>query len=297
MQEPVTPVVNADSLCRSYWKFHQDKGPVITEVFSFLPDGAIRGHDSDGERFWVLEDGVVSLLDRDHKPALVFDAVQTIEGRLVLSGHHIRAPKLTFCLTQQAQRPLFGTTRQDLKAEIERFGWEIGDHTYGTPSFLERGRAKFIAGKYCSIAAGVVICLGDHRTDTFTTYPFQALRSFWQNVPKDVADHVSKGDVVLGNDVWVGTRAFIGSGVTIGDGAVIGAHAVVTKDVPPYAVVAGNPARVLRHRFDDATIAALLEAAWWNLPDEAVDALIPLLMANDVATLLRKIKDLRSSAS
>jgi hypothetical protein len=98
----------------------------------------------------------------------------------------------------------------------------------------------------------------------------------------DVADHNTRGDVVIGNDVWIGINAFIGSGLTIGDGAVIGAHAVVTRDVPPYAVAGGNPARVIRHRFAEAQIEALLAIRWWDWPDQVVDRYLPLIMSPDI---------------
>jgi len=115
-------------------------------------------------------------------------------------------------------------------------------------------------GNYCSIAEGVrFIASCDHRIDLVSTFPFS---------PKH---HFSKGDIIVGNDVWIGMNAIILSGVTIGDGAVIGAGAVVTKDVKPYAVVAGNPAKIRKYRFNQKQIARLLEIKWWDWPVQEVD--------------------------
>jgi lipopolysaccharide biosynthesis protein len=102
--------------------------------------------------------------------------------------------------------------------------------------------------------------------------------------------HASRGDVVIGHDVWLGSGCMILSGVTVGHGAVVAARAVVTRDVPPYAIVAGNPARVVRHRFDAATVAALVAAAWWDRPHDTVTRLVPLLQSGRIADLLAALR-------
>ncbi len=150
----------------------------------------------------------------------------------------------------------------------------IGRHTYGiAPRNLVRptAAAPITIGAFCSFGPDVLIFgQADHPTHLASTFPFRAklLRPEAPNT-----DAVTRGGVSIGNDVWVGARAIILSGVTVGDGAVIGAGAVVPRDVPPYAVVAGNPARVLRVRFDEQTIAALLALRWWTWPDERIAAL------------------------
>ncbi len=150
----------------------------------------------------------------------------------------------------------------------------VGRHSYGlAPRNLVRPteRAPISIGAFCSIGPDVLIFgEADHPTDLPSTFPLRTklLRPDAGNV-----DAVTRGGVTIGNDVWIGARAIILSGVTVGDGAVIGAGAVVPRDVPPYAIVAGNPARLLRHRFDDATIGALLSLRWWDWPDERIAAL------------------------
>jgi acetyltransferase-like isoleucine patch superfamily enzyme len=148
----------------------------------------------------------------------------------------------------------------------------VGDHTYGFPNIYSWGDdTKLHIGKYCSIAEGVVIVLGgEHRMDWVTTFPFSALARDWPPA-KQIKGHPStKGDVVIGNDVWIGQGALILSGVTIGDGAVIGAGSVVTKDVKDYAIAAGNPAKFVKFRFDQATRIGLKKLLWWNWSDEKV---------------------------
>ncbi|MCB8873624.1 CatB-related O-acetyltransferase [Acidisoma silvae] len=154
--------------------------------------------------------------------------------------------------------------------------------------------SRFSIGKYCSIAGGVIISLGNHRTDTFTTYPFKSLKSEWKNIPDNINDHSTKGDVCIGNDVWIGSGAFIGSGVSIGDGAVIGAKAVVVKDVPAYGIAVGNPARVARSRFDQNTIERLLNIRWWELPHDSVESIIPALMSKNSSIILDEFERIRS---
>jgi acetyltransferase-like isoleucine patch superfamily enzyme len=177
-----------------------------------------------------------------------------------------------------------------------RYGFDIGLYSYGRPKvrFPESGR-KLTIGRFCSIADKVEILLGgNHRTDWATTYPFSALLELWPSAPKTQDHHTSRGDVTIGSDVWLGSGAIILSGVTIGHGAVVAAGALVTKDVPPYAIIGGNPAQVIRCRFDEATVAALLETAWWDLPREQVAGLIPLLQSEQIGELVDAVRALRA---
>ena len=171
----------------------------------------------------------------------------------------------------------------------ERFPqYEIGKHSYGTDlrvyAWNEGSTLKI--GAYCSIANGVEILLGGHhRTDWVTTYPFNAL---WPSARQFKGHPWSKGDVVIGNDVWIGSGALILSGVTIGDGAVVAARTVVTEDVAPYTIVAGNPARLIKKRYDDDTIGRLLRVRWWDWDEGKIQDFMPLMLSNDVAGFLNK---------
>ncbi|MFZ3452664.1 CatB-related O-acetyltransferase [Arthrobacter sp. 7Tela_A1] len=182
-------------------------------------------------------------------------------------------------------------TRTTLAESIAKFGWEIGDHTYGRPTVFER-TARLRIGKFCSIAAGVEIALGNHRTDSVSSYPFGTLGKWWPSAT-GISDHSSRGDVVIGNDVWIGASSFISSGVTVGHGAVIGAHAVVTKDVAPYSVVGGNPAKVIKYRFDPEVIEQLLEISWWDWTDEIIDAHLPLMLRGSVTDFIAEAQALK----
>jgi virginiamycin A acetyltransferase len=160
----------------------------------------------------------------------------------------------------------------------------IGAYTYGRPKvrFAVSG-SNLSIGRYCSIADGVEIMLGgNHRTEWVTTYPFPALPRLWPESVGLDGSHVSRGDIVIGHDVWLGSQSLILSGVTIGHGAVVAARAVVTKNVPPYAIVAGNPARVVRYRMSEERIAALLRSEWWLLPEAEVRRLIPTLLSERI---------------
>lgn len=132
---------------------------------------------------------------------------------------------------------------------------------------------RLIVGKFCSIACGVKFLFNsaNHTLSSLSTYPFPIFFEEWGTEKKDVAEAWdNKGDIVVGNDVWIGYEAVILSGVTIGDGAVIGARAVVTKDVPPYTIVAGIPAKTIRKRFPDEVIFKLLGLKWWDWPAEKI---------------------------
>jgi acetyltransferase-like isoleucine patch superfamily enzyme len=168
----------------------------------------------------------------------------------------------------------------------------IGAHSYGRPKlrFPESG-ARLVIGRYGSIADRVEILLGgNHRLDWATTYPFPALPGLWPEAAGLTGHAVSRGDVIIGHDVWLGSQCMVMSGVTIGHGAVVAARAVVTRDVPPYAIVAGNPARIVRLRFDEARIAALIETAWWARPRAEIERLIPLLLSERIDDLLEALK-------
>ncbi len=159
----------------------------------------------------------------------------------------------------------------------------IDKYTYGVPKvyFGKLEKTKLIIGKFCSIAPNrVIIMLGGlHRTDWVSTYPFNVFYKEFKHI-KGIP--FSKGDVKIGNDVWIGLDAVILSGITIGDGAVIGANSLVTKDVPPYAIVGGDPAKILRYRFDEKTIQKLLEIKWWDWSLVYIKKAIPYILDNDL---------------
>ena len=147
---------------------------------------------------------------------------------------------------------------------------------------------KLIIGKFCAIARGVKFIMngGNHQIANFTAYPFSIFGNGWEKSADETFPY--KGDTVIGNDVWIGYEALIMPGVKVGDGAVIAAKAVVTKDVAPYTIVAGNPAKLIRKRFDDEVIQTLLELQWWNWDNRKISESIPILCSDNI----QAIKDL-----
>jgi acetyltransferase-like isoleucine patch superfamily enzyme/acyl carrier protein len=181
--------------------------------------------------------------------------------------------------------------RRQLAYYVVQHGFEIGDYSHGWPDVRTFG-AKLKVGKYCSFAKGSTFVLGgQHPSKAVTTFSLESV--FGGKMPASREE--SRGDIVVGSDVWVASNALVLSGVTIGDGAVVGMGAVVLADVPPYAIVFGNPARIVAKRFSDEEITELLELRWWDLDFEQVAALRPLLEESDVSAFLiacRKIRGL-----
>lgn len=182
----------------------------------------------------------------------------------------------------------------------------IGDYTYyddrDNPTGFEQNNILFnypefgdrlIIGKFCQIASGAKFIMGpaNHRISSVTTYPFSVFGGRWsEQTPPHLSQLPFKGDIVVGNDVWIGRESVIMPGVKIGDGSIIGAYAVVTRDVPPYCVVGGNPARFIKKRFHDELIQILLELKWWDFPEEKLVEFLPLLCDPDLENVQQRLK-------
>lgn len=150
---------------------------------------------------------------------------------------------------------------------------------------------KLIIGKFCQIAAGVTFVMNgaNHQMNAVSTYPFYVMDG-WDKEAPPLADLPIRGNTVIGSDVWIGQNATILPGVHIGDGAIIGLGSVVGSDVEPYTIVAGNPARPIRRRFDDEMIGLLEQFRWWDKPIDEINALIPLLTSGDTESVRAAIK-------
>jgi len=190
-----------------------------------------------------------------------------------------------------------------LKSIITRDNIEVGDYTiyndfYNDPKDFEKNNVlyqypinndKLIIGKFCSIAckAKFLMTSGNHTMKSLSTYTFPIFYEEWGLDISHIADAWdNKGDIVIGNDVWIGYDAIIMSGVKIGDGAIIGTRAIVTKDVPPYTIVGGVPAKVIKKRFSDNVILKLLEIKWWNWSYEKIQANIKYIQSGNINKLV-----------
>lgn len=152
------------------------------------------------------------------------------------------------------------------------------------------GPDKLIIGKFCALATGVKFIMSgaNHKMDAVSTFPFPIMGGAWAAHMELLMNLPHKGDTVVGHDVWIGYDALIMPGARIGDGAIVAARSVVTEDVPPYAIVGGNPAKVIKMRFSDEVIAELLSIAWWHWQVEKITQNIDALMRVDVTALRGK---------
>ena len=188
-----------------------------------------------------------------------------------------------------------------IKPTIKNPNIIVGDFSYIADSDFEShvthlyewNGDKLVIGKFCQIAAGVEFVMNgaNHQMNAVSTFPFYTLEG-WEMSPPCVADMQLRGDTVIGNDVWIGQNAVILPGVHIGDGAIIGANSVVGRNIEPYTVVAGNPARQIRKRFDDDFIELLEKFKWWDKSIEEINSLIPVLTCSDIDSVKVKIREL-----
>ena len=188
-----------------------------------------------------------------------------------------------------------------LRPLVDAANVEIGDFTYyddpdGPEHFVDKCVLhhydfigdRLVIGRFCAIAEGARFIMNgaNHAMSGFSTYPFNIFGHGWEEgFDPQSWERELRGDTVIGNDVWIGMEAIILPGVTVGDGAIIGARAVVAADVPAYAIVAGNPAHVIKRRFDDRTIERLQAIAWWNWPVEKIGDNLDAIRGADLARL------------
>ena len=164
-----------------------------------------------------------------------------------------------------------------------------GKYTYGTPTIhWKNNNASLIVGNFCSISENVNIYLGgNHRKDWVTTYPFGHINQSTFNSFNGVGHPSTKGDVIIGNDVWIGNNVTIMSGVTIGDGVIIANNSHVIKNIEPYSLVGGNPAKLINYRFTAEQIEKLLQIKWWYLDDKKINKFTPLLCNNNIDKFIK----------
>lgn len=184
----------------------------------------------------------------------------------------------------------FSHQQEEFKKRYPKY--KIGFASYGMPTVHSyHDTAVLNIGSYCSIASNVQIFLGgQHRVDWVSTYPFPMFFRMDSKFKEQCLLSDSKGDVIIGNDVWLCANCTILSGVTIGHGAVIANGTMVSRDVEPYAVMAGNPAKLVKWRFDESTRKTLLESAWWDWAEDEIKAVMPKLCNNNLNDFLNYIK-------
>ena len=181
----------------------------------------------------------------------------------------------------------------------------VGDYTYYDDPIDSEGfernvlyhypfmNDKLTIGKFCAIARDVKFIMNgaNHKIDAITTYPFLIFGNGWERVTPKIEDLPYKGDTVIGNDVWIGYDSLIMPGITIGDGAIIAAGSVVAKDIAPYSIVGGNPAKEIRKRFGDDFINLLQTAKWWDWSAEKITKYLEVLTSNNELALRKAIED------
>ncbi|NCS97528.1 MAG: CatB-related O-acetyltransferase [Candidatus Pacebacteria bacterium] len=171
----------------------------------------------------------------------------------------------------------------------KKFRDHIGVYTYGKPIIKEFGdNGTLTIGNFCSIAKDTILILGGaHRADWITTYPFPKYGKYFTQTKTNANDYSqNKGGIVIGNDVWIGTGVTILPGVRVSDGAIIGTNALITKDVPPYAIVGGNPAKIIKYRFTETEIEKIRDTKWWEWDIQKINEAIDILSSENIDALV-----------
>lgn len=271
---------------------HQNKQHA--RYFQLASDGSIKdiassGHDN--ERYWECLDGQLFLFSSTRQLTAVFDCRHEEDGYSYWEGLHQGSVPLELRLYDQRSDLFDFKTKFTSRHLIDYGALTVGPHTYGIPLLVDYDHGGQVEiGDYCSIGQNVYFVTANHDLELVTTYPFKSLETFYRDQPLPMADdHVLSRPTQVGNDVWIGNNVQIMAGVTIGDGAVIGAGAVVTKDVEPYAIVAGNPARLIRYRVENPDHRKALQViAWWEWPEEVVAERLEDIMSKDLAGFIAK---------
>lgn len=260
--------------------FKLDVDGVITDIGS---------EGNDNERFWSFDGAILTLYSSLKNVTSVFYVKEAGEEQCLLEGYFMdKIPLKIVCVKNRSD--LFENKTKYHHGDLIASGQlVVGSHTYGRLSLYDKSNEKIVIGDYCSIAKKVDWFLMNHRIDLVSTYPFNSLRVFWSDNEAEHNDHVSKGMIIVGNDVWIGMSAKIMSGVIIGDGAVIAAGAVVTKNVQPYSIVAGNPAKHIKYRIEnEEDRRKMQEIAWWDWSEEKVSENVDKIMNPDIKAFIEE---------
>ncbi len=287
--------ISQDIVTQKTWRCFVAPDVLICKALNLYPDGSVAENEGAPFHHWLINEDRLEFFDPENELVAYFYQILEASGDYILRGAYLRYPFVgrIMCLERCYQGSVSyvsSSTNKYLRHHIYLRGWEIGNHTYGNPTILEPDCGGLTIGNFSSIASTATICLGNHFTTSATTYPFSSLGDYWPKAP-DAPDHVGKGDTIIGSDVWLCEGSILLPGLTIGHGAIIGAHAVVTKSVPAYAKVGGNPAKILGYRFDETTRNRLLTIQWWNWQIEKIHENIPLLLNSNIEVFLKKFEE------
>jgi acetyltransferase-like isoleucine patch superfamily enzyme len=283
-------LINTDDVVDRIWAYGRTDNSKKPSPLILRAGGAIDLYANPNEASWDIKNGLLTFYNKNGTPSTKFHDVRVDDGELSLEGAYLLQPELNIvhALVPWSYEETFPKSTKTLLADgIKTFGWRIGDNTYGHPGVVHtgmsgEGSARLSIGNFTQFGGNVLIVLTNHKTDTVSSYPFKLHRAYWPTVPNSGTDFTTRGDVQIGSDVWIGANATILSGVAIGHGAVIAANACVTKNVEPYSIVGGNPARFIRYRFSKEQIKKLLQIEWWNWPEDRVSQFLPLITSTDI---------------
>lgn len=264
------------------------KNKAQARYFRLVSGGRIQdigGPGHDNERYWKQDGEKLQLVSQDGQVTAVFDCLHQEEGYSYWEGLHQGLVPLELRLFEYRSDLFDFKTKFTSRHLIDYGALTVGPHTYGIPLLVDYDHGgQVIIGDYCSIGQNVYFVTANHDLDLVTTYPFKSLQAFYTDTGLALADdHILKSPTRVGNDVWIGNNVQIMAGVSIGDGAVIAAGSVVTKDVEPYQIVGGNPARPIRYRISDPKERqAMQKIAWWNWSEEVIAQRLDQIMSKDI---------------
>lgn len=277
------------NLLENYWCLYQENGAVLSDFIRFKKNGEIWGYRHEGARFWKYKKNVFYILNKEKAISAKFKKIKTIGGSFRFKGKAILA-KDNLKLFLQSQPDDYQPSAFSPTKDIYPLN-KIGTHTYGKFDIIDANPKSdeiFEIGKFTSLGPNIKLIAGNHNYKFVTNYPFQSIdaishaKTFWRLLDNTIEDHLFNEKTIIGHDVWIGHSAIIKGGITIGNGAIVAAGAVVTKDIEPYTIVGGNPAKVLKKRFTDSQIEKLNAIKWWDWDDEKINENLAYIMSENI---------------